>query len=109
MFVRYEEKRWVPRGGNTKSPSRVSEEKASFHRPLPSSSGHRYTNNINRVPEVRNIAHPPNASKKFAALTHSSPATVKVFQQVRRISPIWSLKMIINIFISSGCCSYLIS
>lgn len=83
-FIRakYEEKRWIPRGGNTKSPSRVSEEKASFHRPLPSSSGHRYTNNINRVPEVRNIAHPPNSSNDIAAPKHSFPATVTVVQQV---------------------------
>ncbi|KAH9796761.1 Arf-GAP domain-containing protein [Citrus sinensis] len=87
-FIRakYEEKRWIPRGGNTKSPSRVSEEKASFHRPLPSSSGHRYTNNINRVPDVRNIAHPPNASNDIAAPKHSSPATVKVVQQQEAIT-----------------------
>lgn len=83
-FIRakYEEKRWVPKAGNTKSPSRVSEEKASFHRPLPSSSGHRYTNNINRVPEVRNIAHPPIASNNITAPKHSSPATINVVQQV---------------------------
>ncbi|KAJ4703389.1 Arf GTPase activating protein [Melia azedarach] len=83
-FIRakYEEKRWVPRGGQKKSPSSVSEEKTSFNKPIPSSSGHRYSYNINHVAEERNIAHPPITNNNISAPKHSSPAAVTVVQQV---------------------------
>ena len=45
LFVRYEEKRWVPRDGKTKSTSSTSAEKVSVHTSRPRSSGeHGYTN-----------------------------------------------------------------
>ncbi|KAK4858602.1 hypothetical protein QYF36_019146 [Acer negundo] len=84
-FIRakYQDKRWVPRDGKAKSPLRVSEEKASVHRPG-SRSGQRYANNINHVSEERMIAKPPITNNSISASKRSTPATVnKVVQQVK--------------------------
>ncbi|KAH7568981.1 hypothetical protein JRO89_XS06G0084100 [Xanthoceras sorbifolium] len=85
-FIRakYQEKRWIPMDGKAKSPSRVSEEKASVHR-TGSRSGLQYANNINHVSEQRKIAQPPITKNRNSILTpkHSTPATVKVVQQVK--------------------------
>ncbi|KAK3188090.1 hypothetical protein Dsin_027651 [Dipteronia sinensis] len=88
-FIRakYQDKRWVPRDGKAKSPSRVSEEKASVHRPG-SGSGQRYANSMNHVSEERTIAQPHITNNSISAPKHTTPATVnKVVQQQVKPDP----------------------
>ncbi|KAK2644175.1 hypothetical protein Ddye_019370 [Dipteronia dyeriana] len=87
IHAKYQDKRWVPRDGKAKSPLRVSEEKASVHRPG-SGSGQRYANNINRVSEERTIAQPHITNNSSSAPKHTTPATVnKVVQQQVKPDP----------------------
>ncbi|KAJ0082877.1 hypothetical protein Patl1_10862 [Pistacia atlantica] len=85
-FIRakYQDKKWVPRNGKARSPSRVTEEKASVHSLRPVNIGQRFTNNINHVSEERNIAQLPIPNNhNIPASKPSTPATIKVVQQVK--------------------------
>ncbi|CAK7350692.1 unnamed protein product [Dovyalis caffra] len=78
-FIRakYEEKRWVPRDGKAKSPSRVSGEKTRSYKPEPSSDGHRQMNGTNHVFEERKIARSPITNHSSPASRSSTPLPVK--------------------------------
>ncbi|KAL9346719.1 hypothetical protein Peur_061572 [Populus x canadensis] len=79
-FIRakYEEKRWVPRDGKVKSPSRGSGEGTSIYRPEPS-SGHGRMNGTNHGSEERRITHPPITNDSSPASRSSTPAPIKAF------------------------------
>lgn len=85
MSVRYEEKRWVPRDGKAKSPSRPNGENASIYRPGPGSSGHGQINNSNHASVERKITRPPITNNSSPASTSHTAVPVKVAQQVDTI------------------------
>ncbi|KAJ6416525.1 hypothetical protein OIU84_002395 [Salix udensis] len=76
-FIRakYEEKRWVPRDGKVKPPSRVSRERSPVYRPEPISGGHGRMNGTNHGSEERRITRPPNDSSP--ASRSSTPVPIK--------------------------------
>ncbi|XP_031249879.1 ADP-ribosylation factor GTPase-activating protein AGD5-like isoform X2 [Pistacia vera] len=85
-FIRakYQDKKWVPRNGKARSPSRATEEKVSVHSLRNANIGQRFTNNINHVSEERNIAQLPIPNNhNIPASKPSTPATIKVVQQVK--------------------------
>ncbi|XP_073264564.1 ADP-ribosylation factor GTPase-activating protein AGD5 isoform X2 [Populus alba] len=73
-FIRakYEEKRWVPRDGKAKSPSRVNGEKTPTR-----SSGHGQMNDTNHVLEERKVTRPPITNGRSPASKSSTPMPVK--------------------------------
>ncbi|XP_011001117.1 PREDICTED: probable ADP-ribosylation factor GTPase-activating protein AGD5 isoform X2 [Populus euphratica] len=73
-FIRakYEEKRWVPRDGKAKSPSRVNGEKTPTRR-----SGHGQMNDTNHVLEERKVTRPPITNGRSPASKSSTPMPVK--------------------------------
>jgi len=77
LYVRYEEKRWVPRDGKAKSPSRGSGEGTSIYRPEPRSSGHGRMNGTNHGSEERRITRPPVTNDSSPASRSSTPAPIK--------------------------------
>ncbi|GLT33488.1 hypothetical protein SLA2020_080740 [Shorea laevis] len=83
-FIRakYQEKRWIPRDGKSGSPSRVSEEKTSLHKPVPGRSGHGYTNNINHVSKEKKITYPPNTNNTIPASKSCLSVPVERSQKV---------------------------
>ncbi|KAG6754806.1 hypothetical protein POTOM_040604 [Populus tomentosa] len=85
-FIRakYEEKRWVPRDGKVKSPSRGSGEGTSIYRPEPRSSGHGRMNGTNHGSEERRITRPPITNDSSPASRSSTPMPVKASQLVAR-------------------------
>lgn len=86
LSVRYEDKRWVPREGKAKSPSRVSEEKVSVYRPRPRGFGGRgYTNSIEHSSEERKITHSTNTNITISSSNNSIPVPPKVSEQVNLI------------------------
>ncbi|KAJ6925755.1 hypothetical protein NC651_010242 [Populus alba x Populus x berolinensis] len=72
LYVRYEEKRWVPRDGKAKSPSRVNGEKTPTR-----SSGHGQMNDTNHVLEERKVTRPPITNGRSPAAKSSTPMPVK--------------------------------
>ncbi|KAB5533952.1 hypothetical protein DKX38_017038 [Salix brachista] len=76
-FIRakYEEKRWVPRDGKVKPPSRVSRERSPVYRPEPISGGHGRMNGTYHGSEERRITRPPNDSSP--ASRSSTPVPIK--------------------------------
>ncbi|OVA20200.1 Arf GTPase activating protein [Macleaya cordata] len=77
-FIRakYEEKRWVPREGKSKSPSKVREEKASVYRQRPGDRGdHSYTSNAENSSEERRHTTPPATRNSVPATKINIPAT----------------------------------
>ncbi|KAK9268206.1 hypothetical protein L1049_010649 [Liquidambar formosana] len=84
-FIRakYEDKRWVPREGKAKSPSRVSEEKVSVYRPRPRDFGGRgYTNSIEHSSEEKKITHSPNTNITISSSNNCIPGPPKISEQV---------------------------
>lgn len=85
-FIRakYEEKRWVPRDGKPRSPSRGQEEKTSMHWPRPSErTGHGYAGSSERLSEERkNIQTPPTRKESVPAARISVPVPPKGPEQV---------------------------
>ncbi|XP_057963259.1 ADP-ribosylation factor GTPase-activating protein AGD5-like [Malania oleifera] len=84
-FIRakYEEKRWVPRDGKTRSPSNLVEEKTSVHRlRTGSSGGHGYTNHSDHSSVERKNTHLPNTNNSFPSTKNSIPVLPKVSEQV---------------------------
>ncbi|PIA25907.1 hypothetical protein AQUCO_10300001v1 [Aquilegia coerulea] len=83
-FIRakYEEKRWIPRDGRQKSPSKAYEERASVHRQRPGETGGRgYTNIVTHSSEERRNLPPPTKTG-VPARTINVPAPTKVSNQV---------------------------
>ncbi|KAJ6728655.1 ADP-RIBOSYLATION FACTOR GTPASE-ACTIVATING PROTEIN AGD5-RELATED [Salix koriyanagi] len=78
-FIRakYEEKRWVPRDGKVKPPSRVSTERTPIYRPEPISGGHGRMNGTNHGSEDRRITRPPITNDSSPASRSSTPVPVK--------------------------------
>jgi hypothetical protein len=72
LYVRYEEKRWVPRDGKAKSPSRVNGEKTPTR-----SSGHGQMNDTNHVLEERKVTRPPITNGRSPSSKSSTPMPVK--------------------------------
>ena len=72
LYVRYEEKRWVPRDGKAKSPSRVNGEKTPTR-----SSGHSQMNDTNHVLEERKVTRPPITNGRSPASKSSTQMPVK--------------------------------
>jgi stromal membrane-associated protein len=72
LYVRYEEKRWVPRDGKAKSPSRVNGEKTPTR-----SSGHGQMNDTNHVLEERKVTRPPITNGRSPSSRSSTPMPVK--------------------------------
>ncbi|XP_022720520.1 probable ADP-ribosylation factor GTPase-activating protein AGD5 isoform X2 [Durio zibethinus] len=83
-FIRakYVEKRWIRRGRKAKSPSSVSEEKASLQRIEARSGGYKYVNNVNHVPEEKKITHPPVKINRTPTPKSCSQVLVNVPQKV---------------------------
>ena len=77
LYVRYEEKRWVPRDGKVKPPSRVSRERAPIYRPEPISGGHGRMNGTNHGSEERRITRPPITNDSSPASRSSTPVPIK--------------------------------
>ena len=77
LYVRYEEKRWVPRDGKAKSPSRVNGEKTPTR-----SSGHGQMNDTNDVLEERKATRPPITNGRSPFSKSSTPMPVKASQPV---------------------------
>ncbi|KAF5191399.1 Arf gtpase activating protein, partial [Thalictrum thalictroides] len=83
-FIRakYEEKRWIPRDGRHKSPSKSYEERASVHRQRPGETGGRgYTNIVAHSSEERRNLPPPTKTG-VPVRTINVPAPPKVSNQV---------------------------
>lgn len=79
---RYEEKRWVPRDGKPKSPSR-QEEKVSMHWPRPSERiSHGYTGSSERLSEERKNIQPPTRKDNIPAARVSVPVPPRGPEQV---------------------------
>ncbi|XP_044464763.1 ADP-ribosylation factor GTPase-activating protein AGD5 isoform X2 [Mangifera indica] len=88
-FIRakYEEKRWVARGGQAKSPPRGLEEKASVHwqRPV-ERSGHAYTSNAENLFPERKPVQALSTRVSVPATRISLPAPPKGPEQVTPVS-----------------------
>ncbi|MCL7041806.1 hypothetical protein MKW94_028265 [Papaver nudicaule] len=77
-FIRakYEDKRWVSRDANSKSPSEVREEKASVNRQRPTDRvEHGYSGRSEHSSEVRRNTTPPATRSSVSATRISLPAT----------------------------------
>lgn len=73
-LYRYEEKRWVSRDGQAKSPPRGLEEKASIHWQRPGEkSGHGYTDNSENLSEERKHVQAPSTKDSVPAARISLP------------------------------------
>lgn len=82
MF-RYEEKRWVPRNGQPKSPPRRHEEKASISWQRPEEkTRHNYASNSRNSFEERKSTQAPNAKESVPATRIAVPAPPQGPQQV---------------------------
>lgn len=67
LFIRYEEKKWVPKDGKAKLPPRVSEEKASRSRPIAEcSSQHGYAKHIECFSKEQKSTHPSTANNSIS-------------------------------------------
>lgn len=67
LFVRYEEKRWIPRDGKPKLPPRASEEKASMSRPIAESrSQHGHAKHIECFSKAQKSTHPSTANNSIS-------------------------------------------
>ncbi|XP_061343590.1 ADP-ribosylation factor GTPase-activating protein AGD5-like isoform X2 [Gastrolobium bilobum] len=88
-FIRakYEEKRWVPRDGNPKTPSGLREEKIPSHRQRPAErSGHGYATISENTFEERKKIQPSNA---ISATRISIPAPTRAPEQlVEKAEPV---------------------
>ncbi|KAL9441323.1 hypothetical protein AB3S75_019911 [Citrus x aurantiifolia] len=88
-FIRakYEEKRWVSRDGQAKSPPRGLEEKASIHWQRPGEkSGHGYTDNSENLSEERKHVQAPSTKDSVPATRISLPLPPRGPDQVIAIT-----------------------
>ncbi|XP_015576167.1 ADP-ribosylation factor GTPase-activating protein AGD5 isoform X1 [Ricinus communis] len=82
IHAKYEEKRWVSREGQARSPSRGSVEKGSVYRPVPESSSHKPMNSVNNAFEEKKSTPPRITNDSKPAFKSCTPASAKTSQQV---------------------------
>ncbi|KAM1041538.1 hypothetical protein ACFX2I_030681 [Malus domestica] len=88
-FIRakYEDKRWIPRDGQTKPPPKVWEERTNLHWPQPGEiSGHGYVGNSEKMVEERKKIQTTRTKESVPAARISLPVPPKGPEQVVHVS-----------------------
>lgn len=78
FFIRYAEKRWIPRGRKEKSSPSVNDKKESPHRLEAISGAYKNTNNVNPVSTEKKIIHQPVANNGIPTPKSCSQMNVNV-------------------------------